>query len=118
VTTSSATIVEQGDIAAGWLAAGGFSSAAGAPTSAQVCGLAAGGCLERFVNGSYYWSPSTGAHFVPSGSMAAWGSVGYEFGTVGYPINESVAASGGGSTQAFQHGTLVISAAGSGQFTH
>ncbi|MFW8745155.1 LGFP repeat-containing protein, partial [Mesorhizobium japonicum] len=89
---------------------------AGAPTAAQVCGLSGGGCLERFVNGSYYWSPSTGAHYVPSGSMAAWGSVGYEFGSLGYPVGEPIATRGGVS-QTFQRGTIFISGTGAVQIT-
>ncbi|MFW8745875.1 LGFP repeat-containing protein, partial [Mesorhizobium japonicum] len=85
VQAATGTFGLAGDIATAWR--GGGRIAAGDPTSPELCGLTNGGCLQRFANGSYYWSPSSGAHFVPTGSMAAWGSLGYEYGSVGYPTS-------------------------------
>lgn len=50
----------------------------GYPTSGEFCGLRERGCFQRFQNGSIYWSPATGAHFVRGAIRERWGSLGWE----------------------------------------
>ena len=57
------------------------------------------------VDGSIYWTPSTGAHEVHGPIRAKWFSLGTERGCLGYPISD-VQNVPGGQRSTFQHGTI------------
>ncbi|MBN9178529.1 MAG: hypothetical protein J0I43_14345 [Microbacterium sp.] len=113
--SGSDTRVVAGPIGAAWLAAGAFSSSAGAPLGPMYCGLVRGGCLQMFSSGWYYWSPSSGAYLVSSALLQPWSVAGSERGAFGYPLGAPVAVSGG-SVQSFQGGVGVVSTSGAAQF--
>ena len=46
------------------------------------------GRYNHFQNGSIYWSPATGAHYVPSNIFEVWATVGHERGKMGFPVDE------------------------------
>lgn len=110
----SAQIVS-GPIGSAWSADGGFSSRAGAPTGALVCGLAQGGCTQAFANGTYAWTSSSGARLVPNALMNAWTASGAQSGSFGYPLAAPVAVTGG-TVQSFQGGVGAVSSGGAAQF--
>ena len=81
-------------------------SALGYPVSNEIP-LRDGGALSRFENGNIYWSPQTGAHFVPAGQIFdAWGEEGWENGRYGYPTSDPKPIAGGGEEQEFSGGTI------------
>jgi len=81
------------------------------PTSAQVCGLIAGGCYQNFQNGAILWSPSSGAQVSPTGPIRdAWASMGFERSGLGYPTSGVVCGlRDGGCYQNFQGGAILWS---------
>jgi hypothetical protein len=84
----------------------GVESTLGYPASAEVCGLSRGGCFQRFLGGSIYWSPGSGAHFViPGGIYDAWAAQGWERGSLGYPVAAPGGIDGDGG-QRFERGRL------------
>ena len=86
---------------------GGGGGKLGYPTSNEICGLAGGGCYQRFQGGTIHWSPGTGAHATWGAIGTAWGALGYENGKLGYPVtNEICGLAGGGCYQRFQGGTI------------
>lgn len=104
-----------GAIAGAWTASGGTTGAAGVPQGPEVCGLVHGGCYQAFSGGGVYWSPTTGAHGVTGRILSAWGQVGWETGSLGYPVADPQTA-GAEVSQRFQGGTLVWNT-GSGAVT-
>lgn len=60
----------------------------GYPTSAQFCGLVAGGCQQDFEGGSVYIIPGGAVRTVPSLPLAKWRAVGGQGGKLGYPITD------------------------------
>jgi L,D-peptidoglycan transpeptidase YkuD (ErfK/YbiS/YcfS/YnhG family) len=95
---------------------GGAAGAVGPATAGQKCGLAGGGCLQTFANGTIAWSKATGAHLLSGGIENAWLKAGGVTGHLAYPLG---AASCGGAPavcqQAFQHGSL-YSVSGKGTY--
>ena len=81
-------------------------TAAGYPTSGEVCGLARGGCFQVFQKGHLYWSAATGAHLVSGKIFSTWAAQGWEGGALGYPTGAAVTTATS-ITQPFQGGTLV-----------
>ncbi len=79
----------------------------GYPTSDERCGLVGGGCLQNYENGTIYWSPNTGTHYVKGSILGKWGSTGWEAGLLGYPVgDERCGLVGGGCLSNFEHGTI------------
>ena len=116
MTSSAATgvhLVPTGAIGTAWTAQKSQAGPLGYPTGDQYCGLARSGCLQRFQGGTMYTSPTTGAHNVPSGTIATyWGTLKWEAGRLGYPVGaQRCASSGGGCVQAFAGGTVSTSTA-------
>ncbi|MGY1715089.1 hypothetical protein ACI78R_11575 [Geodermatophilus sp. SYSU D01106] len=84
----------------------------GYPVGDGLCGLAGGGCFQAFEGGSLYWSPATGAHFITAVIRDKWGALGYEFGSLGYPINDQTTTPNGAAQYVhFQRGSIYWSAA-------
>jgi uncharacterized protein with LGFP repeats len=72
--------------------------------------------MQDFQGAALYWSPATADHAVLRGPLAAaWGSTGWEWGTLGYPDSEQTCGlADGGCTQTFQRGDVVSSTAAGG----
>ncbi|MGY1804691.1 LGFP repeat-containing protein [Blastococcus sp. SYSU D00922] len=94
-----------GAIGALWRAQGGQASALDVANGDMICGLAGGGCSQRFKGGAIYWSPASGVHALTGAIGGIWLSEGAERGPLGYPITELVCTAGGCS-QDFQAGQL------------
>lgn len=100
-----------GPIFTKWAGVKRESGTLGFPTSSQVCGLTAGGCYQNFQNGAILWSPGTGAQISPTGPIrTAWGLMGFERGSLGYPTGGVVCGlRDGGCYQNFQGGAFLWS---------
>jgi uncharacterized protein with LGFP repeats len=79
----------------------------GFPTSKETCGLTRGGCKQLFEGGAIIWNPATGAKLSGGAIRGEWGGLGYESGSLGYPItNEVCGRPASGCQQEFQGGTI------------
>jgi hypothetical protein len=70
----------------------------------QVCpdGI---GRFVQFANGYVYWTPTTGAHGIPTNIFAKWASLGWEKSVLGYPVLDATTLTQG-NCQAFQGGLI------------
>ncbi|XAS66751.1 hypothetical protein V3C33_14885 [Micrococcaceae bacterium Sec5.7] len=85
--------------------AGADRSSLGYPLGNEVCGQAAGGCVQRFQGGSIYWSPATGPWITRAGIAGKYVASGAAGGALGYPTsNERCAA--GQCIQSFERGFI------------
>ncbi|GAB3622022.1 hypothetical protein GCM10027418_01040 [Mariniluteicoccus endophyticus] len=101
---STINFLVRGAIEAKWQTVSGQ---LGGPTTPEYCGMRDGGCYQHFQNGSIYWSPATGAHFVRGAIFQKWGSQDWERGWLGYPItDETCGLKDGGCYQHFQGGSI------------
>ncbi|GAB3326673.1 hypothetical protein GCM10027451_52090 [Geodermatophilus aquaeductus] len=82
----------------------------GYPTGAAVCGLRDGGCGQVFQGGTLYWSPASGTQPVNGAIRARWAQLGFENGSLGYPVEEAAVLFNGDVAQRFQSGGLYWSA--------
>lgn len=99
--------VVQGDIAKRYGAMDTVNSQLGKPTGNEV--PIDGGVYQHFENGVFYWSPSTGAHFIRWGSIYnEWARRGYEKGDLGWPIGDQTALPLAGEHVQFQNGDLTL----------
>lgn len=90
-----------------WRALGGRSSKLGGPTSAEKCGLVAGGCWQSFEHGRIYWAPATGAFATSGAIQTKWVANNSENGRLGYPLtDETCGLPSGGCYQKFQGGQI------------
>ncbi len=65
-----------------------------------------------YENGMVYWHPATGAQALSNEMVDKYGTVGYETGFLGYPVNDvRELANGKGRAQAFQNGSIYFSEA-------
>jgi len=94
-----------GGILTKYVSLGSEQGVLGYPTSAEKCTLKDGGCYQVFQGGSIYWSPASGAHPVRGGIGSKWTSLGYEKGTLGYPISSEI-YQGGATYQDFEGGRI------------
>jgi uncharacterized protein with LGFP repeats len=62
------------------------------------------------VDGSIYWTPTTGPHEVHGLIRAKWASLGWERSCLGYPIGDTTATTTG-SRSDFQRGQITFDAA-------
>ncbi|EPD68441.1 hypothetical protein HMPREF1219_01622 [Corynebacterium pyruviciproducens ATCC BAA-1742] len=77
----------------------------GAPVGNEE--LINGGALQRFEQGSIYWSPKTGANMIFNGDIRdAWGRAGWENGKYGFPAKDQEPIPAGGEKVVFEHGTI------------
>ncbi len=67
------------------------------------------GRYSVFVGGSVYWSPATGAHEVHGRIRDKYKEVGWEAGTLGYPVSDEYAVAEGRKSD-FQHGSIIWNA--------
>jgi uncharacterized protein with LGFP repeats len=81
----------------------------GAQTAGQTCGLPGGGCYQPFVGGWLVSSPA-GAFAVRSEVVNLWGGWCRWAGIMGYPSCVPSNPAGGTYTQAFQGGTVTVTA--------
>ena len=95
-----------GDIYQAWVAGGGSSLQMGAPSGDPVCGLAQGGCLQKFVHADIAWSPGTGA-FALRKAARYWYENGAQAGLLGYPTGDQTCVAES-CEQPFQGGTVVV----------
>ncbi|MEM8523616.1 MAG: hypothetical protein AAGG68_03180 [Bacteroidota bacterium] len=59
------------------------------------------GRYNHFESGSIYWTPETGAQYIPKDIFEAWGKVGHEREEMGFPIPEHMA-----KRTKFMHGDI------------
>ena len=79
----------------------------GYPITGENCDLKNNGCYQSFQGGDVHWSPATGAQATYGAIRTFWGSLGYENGTLGYPVTgETCGLADGGCLQRFQGGTI------------
>lgn len=79
----------------------------GYPTSNEFCGLRGGGCGQHFQNGSIYWSPAYGVHFVKGAIRDKWGAMGWEQ-EFGYPKTDEICGMrNGGCRQQFEGDDMI-----------
>lgn len=72
-----------------------------------------GGVVQEYQRGTMFYSPGTGARFTSGAIGAAYRASGSMDGRLGYPVaNEQSGLKDGGSSQLFQRGAIVSSAAG------
>ncbi|WP_432557511.1 PQQ-dependent sugar dehydrogenase [Granulicoccus sp. GXG6511] len=99
-----------------WARMGWERSFLGYPVTSEICGLAAGGCFQRFQGGTIYWSPATGAQFVRGAIQARFAQMGAETGVLRYPTgDEACGLTRGGCFQTFQNGSIYWSPASGAQ---
>jgi hypothetical protein len=79
----------------------------GYPTTDET-GLPDGrGIVQWFQGGGVYWSAASGSRPVIGDNLGAWSSVGYENGSLGYPVSsEATLPDGQGTAQWFQGGAI------------
>lgn len=96
-----------GDIDAKYRALGGCASILGAPTTNEQPCPDGVGRYNHFEHGSIYWTPSLGAHEVHGLIHDKWASLGWETGTLGYPISDEVTTPDGiGRYNVFEEGSI------------
>ncbi|MDD7962152.1 LGFP repeat-containing protein [Microbacterium thalli] len=95
-----------GQISTAWRSAGATSGQLGAPTSAEVCGLVRSGCFQYFAGGQIHWSPASGAHATTGAVKDAWGTLGWEGGSLGYPTDDLTCTSSTACSQQFERGVI------------
>ncbi|CAN5923620.1 hypothetical protein BH11MYX4_BH11MYX4_18590 [soil metagenome] len=84
---------------------GACGSELGAPVSAELA--ARDGRYRVFERGSIYWTARTGAHAVQGRIRDAWKTLGWETGTLGYPLtDEEKAPDGVGRYSVFEGGSV------------
>jgi hypothetical protein len=104
-----------GDIHAKWASLGWETGLLGYPLTDETGAPDKVGRYNVFQYGSIYWTPATGAHEVHGAIRDKYKDLGWEAGSLGYPVSDEYAVSGGRRSD-FQHGSLVWDAA-SGQVT-
>ncbi|HVH44273.1 MAG TPA: C39 family peptidase [Labilithrix sp.] len=91
---------------------GGCAGFLGAPLTDEMTAPDRAGRYSVFEGGSIYWTQSTGAHEVHGAIRDAWKEVGWEAGTLGYPItDELVTPDTIGRFNHFQKGSIYFSPA-------
>ena len=90
-------------------ALGGCGSFLGAPTTSEQGTPDGVGRYNVFQNGSIYWTPQTGAFEVHGVIRDTWASLGWEAGSLGYPVSDEYAVASGRRSD-FQHGAITFDA--------
>ncbi len=97
-----------GAIRARWAALGWEAGPMGFPTTDESPSADGVGRYNHFTGGngaSIYWSPATGAWSVHGAIRDRWASLGYETGSLGYPVSNEYAVPGGRRSD-FQRGSI------------
>lgn len=98
-----------GGIGATYVADTTLPSKIGLPTTGESRSADRHGAYQPFQRGSIHWSPSSGTHATRGAIEEYWAAHQWEFGFLGYPIDEELSVTGGASQQ-FQGGTVFWSA--------
>jgi hypothetical protein len=77
-----------GAVESKWVALGADAGFLGYPVSDTVDGSWAQGRFSHFQKGSIFWHPQLGAHVVQGAIRKQWASLGWEGGSLGYPITD------------------------------
>jgi hypothetical protein len=93
----------RGSILQAWVGRNSENGPLGYPTSDE--GQASGGAWHAFQGGRIYWSPGTGAHWIRGAVLQAWAGTGAEKGSLGYPTDNELRATGG-AWHPFQKGRV------------
>ena len=93
-----------------WAATGWEAGLLGYPLSDETPTPDGVGRFNVFEQGSIYWTPQLGAHEVHGRIRDAWANAGWEAGSLGYPISDEYAVTGGRRSD-FQHGSITWDAA-------
>jgi uncharacterized protein with LGFP repeats len=97
----------RGAIRSAWSGAKWEKGKLGYPVSEERCGLADGGCFQKFQGGTVYYSPTTGARPVWGAVRTLWNAQGAQGGGLGYPTSaERCGLTGGGCFQGFEGGAI------------
>lgn len=108
---TGARIVWNGALRDRWASLGWEFGTLGYPVGDGVCGLAGGGCFQPFERGNLYWSQASGAHFLSGPVGDRWGTTGWEYGSLGYPVSDLTATPNGAAQFVhFQRGSVYWSA--------
>ena len=79
----------------------------GAPTTGEWSTGDGRGHYQNFVNGSLYWSPTTGVRLVTGPIQKRWSELGYEGSSLGFPTSDVLPTGGrDGTYQTFQNGAM------------
>ncbi|MGN6406661.1 LGFP repeat-containing protein, partial [Sinomonas sp.] len=82
----------------------------GYPTSETIGGLRNGGSFQNYEGGAIMWSPTTGAHESVGPIRDRWGQLGFEGGSLGYPVSNVIGGlRNGGSFQNYEGGAIMWS---------
>lgn len=96
-----------GSIRDKWGESGWENGILGYPTTDEEVALDQAGRFNHFENGSIFWTPSIGAHFVAGDIHKAWVAQGWERGQLGYPTSdEKPLPDGVGRFSEFQGGSI------------
>ncbi len=92
---------------------GGPAGLLGSPITTETRAPDGVGLIRHYQNGSIYWSPPTGAHFVRGAIRNKWESLNWERGPLGYPTSDEALAGNDGTGRAshFQNGSIYWSPA-------
>lgn len=102
----------RGAIGTAFAAQGWETGALAYPTSGEFCGLAGGGCGQRFAGGLILWSPGAGAHPISGAYHARYAAEDFERGRLGYPTSGRFCGlRDGGCGQRFSGGYIYSQAA-------
>ena len=107
---SSATGAHEvrGGIRNKWAALGWENGPLGFPTTDERRTPSKPGAYNHFQSGSIYWSSATGAHEVRGGIRNKWAELGWENGSLGFPVSDEYAIPGGRRSD-FQGGHITWS---------
>lgn len=81
----------------------------GYPTG-EIIKNSIGGTYQRYERGYIIESATTGAYITQGAIRSAWGKTGYEAGSLGYPLSDPYAITGG-AAQKFQKGFITLNTA-------
>ncbi|WP_261382415.1 hypothetical protein [Arthrobacter sp. UKPF54-2] len=96
-----------GPIRATWGTLGYENGKLGYPVTNEICGLVNGGCYQGYQNGTIHYVPGIGAYATWGRIRTTWGTLGYENGKLGYPVeNPRCDAVSAACVQRFQHGNV------------
>ncbi|MDO5751486.1 LGFP repeat-containing protein [Arthrobacter sp.] len=68
--------------------------------------LGRGAIAQHFTNGTMYYTPQIGLHYIGAGIRQAWWNKGGQTGVAGYPVEDENTWYAGGAYQRFQGGTF------------
>ena len=98
--------ISSGDIRTRWVQLGAETGSLGYPLGATACGLADGGCWQRYEKGYIVQSSATGAWESKGGIRSRWVALNAENGTLGYPSGPETAYNGGWF-QKYENGYII-----------